>query len=102
MPTLIESDAAQMRGIGRIHQPECQKLCVAASGFYAQQVVARTLHAPAPIRTAPAMLRAPTGAATRLSQMLGTSPSTVISVRISDRAAHAVELRACSIRGVVS
>lgn len=26
MPTLNESDAAQMRGIGRIHQPECQKL----------------------------------------------------------------------------
>jgi len=26
------------------------KLCVAASGFYPQQVVARTLHAPAPIK----------------------------------------------------
>ena len=50
MPTLNESEAAQMRGIGGSSTCGCQKLCVAASGVYAQQVVARTLHAPAPIK----------------------------------------------------
>jgi hypothetical protein len=50
MPTLIESGAAQMRGIGGSSTCGFQKLCVAASGYYAQQVVARTLHSPAPIK----------------------------------------------------
>jgi hypothetical protein len=50
MPTPNESDAAQMRGIGGFINLRFQKLCVAASGSYTQQVVARTLHAPAPIK----------------------------------------------------
>jgi len=50
MSALVESDAAQMRGIGGSSTCGCLKLCVAASGLYAQQVVARTLHSPAPIK----------------------------------------------------